>query len=111
MALAGRAAMERVASTASLPGASMPRRRSRVDTIDVSAPATVESAMVLCRLSPIAGRTVHAAFDGGRLTSDAGVLVLADIERRLDIAGRLARCLPDLRAPERVRHSIVEMLR
>jgi len=29
--------------------------------------------------SPIAGKPVRAAFDGGRLTSDAGVLVLAEI--------------------------------
>ena len=39
---------------------------------------------------------MRAAFDGGRLTSDAGVLMLADIERRLGMAERLARCLnPD----------------
>ena len=53
--------------------------------------------MVLPCLSPIAGKMVHAAFDGGRLTSDAGVLVLAEIERRLGIAERLARCLADPR--------------
>ena len=31
---------------------------------------------------PIAGKPVRAAFDGGRLTSDAGVLLLAEIKRR-----------------------------
>jgi hypothetical protein len=60
---------------------------------------------------PLAGRQVHAAFDGGRLTSDAGVLVLAEVERRLGIAARLARCLADPRAPDRVRHTIIEMIR
>ncbi len=45
---------------------------------------------------PIAGKPVRAAFDGGRLTSDAGVLVLAEIERRLGLAERFARCLADL---------------
>jgi hypothetical protein len=54
---------------------------------------------------------MYVAFDGGRLTSDAGVLVLAEIERRLGIAERLARCLPDPRAPEQVRHTLVEMIR
>jgi hypothetical protein len=67
--------------------------------------------MVLCCLSPIAGRMVHADFDGGRLTSDAGVLVLAEIERRLGIAERLARCLTDPRAPGQVRHTLAEMIR
>ena len=59
----------------------------------------------------IAGKPVRAAFDGGRLTSDAGVLVLAEIEHQLKIAERLARCLADPRAPERVHHTLVEMIR
>jgi hypothetical protein len=63
------------------------------------------------RLPWVTGKAVRAAFDGGRSTSDAGVLVLAEVERRLGIAERLARCLSDPRAPERVRHSIVEMIR
>ena len=61
--------------------------------------------------SPVAGKAIHATFDGGRLTSDAGVLVLAEIERRLAIAERLARCLADPRSPARVHHSLVEMIR
>ena len=61
--------------------------------------------------SPLAGKGVCVAFDGGRLTSDAGVLVLAEIERRLGIAERLARCLADPRMPGQVRHSIAEMIR
>jgi hypothetical protein len=61
--------------------------------------------------SSIAGKAVRAAFDGGRLTSDAGVLVLADVERRLKVAERLARCLTDPRSPERVHHTLAEMIR
>jgi hypothetical protein len=61
--------------------------------------------------SSIAGRVVRAAFDGGRLTSDAGVLVLADIDRRLGITERLARCIEDPRSPERVRHTLADMIR
>jgi hypothetical protein len=62
-------------------------------------------------LSPIVGRMVQVSFDGGRLTSDAGGLVLAEIERRLGIAERLARCLADPRAPERAHHTLIEMIR
>jgi hypothetical protein len=62
-------------------------------------------------LSAVGSKPVHVAFDGGRLTSDAGVLVLAEIERRLGIAERLARCLEDPRDPERVRHGLAEMIR
>ena len=70
-----------------------------------------ESAPTLPGLSPIASKAVHLTFDGGQLTSDAGVLVLAEIERRLGIAERLARCIEDPRAPERVHHTITEMIR
>jgi hypothetical protein len=59
---------------------------------------------------PVAGKAVRAAFDGGRLTSDVGVLVLAGIERRLGIAERLARCLTDPRSPGRVHHTLAEMI-
>ncbi len=61
--------------------------------------------------SRASGKAMHAAFDGGRLTSDAGVLMLAWIERRLGIAERLARCPTDLWASGRVRRTIVEMIR
>ena len=61
--------------------------------------------------SSVAGKAVRAAFDGGRLTSDAGVLGLAEVERRLGIAERLACCLADPRAPERVHHTLAEMIR
>jgi DDE family transposase len=70
-----------------------------------------ENAPFLPGLLPVGGKPVHVAFDGGRLTSDAGVLVLAEIERRLRLAERLARCIEDPRAPERVRHGLAEMIR
>ncbi len=71
----------------------------------------VENAPFLPGLSPVGGKPVRVAFDGGRLTSDGGVLVLAEIERRLGIAERLARCIADPRAPDRIQHTIAEMIR
>ena len=70
-----------------------------------------EDAPFLPGLSPIGGKPVHVAFDGGRLTSDAGVVLLAEIERKLGLADRLARCIEDRRSPERVRHSLSSMIR
>jgi hypothetical protein len=61
--------------------------------------------------SPIAGKPVRAAFDGGWLTPDVGVLLLAGIERRLAIAERLTRCIADPRSPERVHHTVADMIR
>ena len=62
-------------------------------------------------LSPIEGKQVQAAFDGGMLSSDAGVLLLREVERKLGIAGRLGACLPDGRDPARIDHTIAEMIR
>jgi hypothetical protein len=70
-----------------------------------------KDAPFLPGLSAVAGKPVHVDFDGGRLTSDGGVLLLAEIERRLGIAERLARCIEDPRAPERIRHGLAEMIR
>ena len=70
-----------------------------------------DDAPFLPGLSPVAGKPVQITFDAGRLTSDGGVLVLAEIERRLNIAERLARCLEDPRAPDRVQHGLAEMIR
>jgi len=70
-----------------------------------------ESTGILPGLPPVAGKPVHVVFDGGRMTSDAGILLLAAIEQRLGIADRLADCIEDPRAPERVRHGLAEMIR
>ena len=41
----------------------------------------------------IAGKKFSAGFDGGRLTSDGGVLLLGQAERQMGIAKRLAACI------------------
>jgi len=56
-------------------------------------------------------RKVTAAFDGGRLTSDGGVLLVAQAERRLGIADRLAACIADPRDQGRVIHRVADILR
>ncbi len=61
---------------------------------------------------PSVGRKkVSVAFDGGRLSSDGGVLLLRAAERKLGLASRLARCLRDKRDPDLIEHTLEEMLR
>lgn len=61
---------------------------------------------------PSLGRkNVVAAFDGGRLTSDGGVMPLAAAERRLGLADKLAALIADPRDPTRVRHGLADILR
>jgi hypothetical protein len=61
-------------------------------------------------LSAVRGQPVIARFDGGLLSSDSGVLALAEVDRRLRVAERLARCIDDPRSPEQVVHSLVDMI-
>jgi hypothetical protein len=59
----------------------------------------------------VRSKKVTAAFDGGRVTSDGGVMLLAMAEHRLGIADRLARCFPDHRDPTRIVHTRADMIR
>ena len=61
---------------------------------------------------PAVGRKkLTAAFDGGRLTSDSGVMLLAAAERRIGIAERLAALIADPRNPALITHSVADILR
>jgi len=61
---------------------------------------------------PAVGRKkVTAAFDGGRLTSDGGVLLLAQAERAMGFCRQLAACIADPRDPGRVVHLLDDILR
>jgi DDE family transposase len=71
----------------------------------------MDSMLPLAGLSPVGGKTVVAKFDGGLLSSDAGVLVLREVEQRLRVADRLAACMVDPRAPELITHTLAEIIR
>jgi hypothetical protein len=62
-------------------------------------------------LPAVCRKKVSVAFDGGLLSSDGGVMVLRDVERRVGLAELLAGCLKDRRDPARIDHDLVEMLR
>jgi hypothetical protein len=55
-------------------------------------------------------REIVARFDGGTISSDGGVFVLRQADRRLNLFPRLAQCFLDGRNPDLIEHSILEML-
>jgi DDE family transposase len=55
-------------------------------------------------------RQVSAQFDGGITTSDAGGLLLGEADRRLKLLSRFAQCFLDGRDPERIQHTVEEMV-
>src|SRR6476660_5168221 len=56
-------------------------------------------------------KKITAAFDGGRISSDGGVMLLALAERRMGIADKLAAEITDRREPTRVIHALSDILR
>ena len=71
---------------------------------------TDDSLLPFC-FPAVRRKKIAAAFDGGRISSDGGVMLLAQADRRLGIAERLARAIPDGRDPDRVTHPLPDILR
>lgn len=61
---------------------------------------------------PVANRRrVQASFTGGDVSSDGGLVLLRQVDRRLQLSATLAKRLPDPRDPTKVVHPLVTLLR
>jgi hypothetical protein len=60
--------------------------------------------------SAVNRRQVVADFDGGRLTTDAGVLLLREVDERIGLIDAINECIPDPRDPRYTEHEQREML-
>src|SRR6266481_3974057 len=54
----------------------------------------------------VEGRAVVAGFDGGRMTSEAGAMLLGATDRQIRLVERFAGCFSDHRAAELVEHTV-----
>jgi len=59
----------------------------------------------------LGSRHVVAAFDGGQVTSDAGGLLLREVEQHFRFLEQFATCFTDQRDPERVEHTLLELVK
>jgi hypothetical protein len=59
---------------------------------------------------PLGRREVVARFDGGTITSDAGALLLREVERKTGILAQFAGCFADHRDPELIEHRVGELV-
>ena len=74
-------------------------------------PATDDDSLLPFLLPNICKKKVTAAFDGGQVSSDGGVFLLAAADKRLGLIDRLAGLIPDARDPSRITHSMADILR
>ena len=70
-----------------------------------------ENTLLPFALPSVGRKKLTAAFDGGRLTSDGGVMLLSLAERRIGLAQKLAARIADPRDPTRVLHPLPDLLR
>ena len=60
---------------------------------------------------PLGNRDVQAGFDGGKVTSDAGGLLVREVEDKFRFIERFAQCFTDHRDPELTEHTLLELLK
>ena len=65
-----------------------------------------ECSADLFGFAPVDGRAVVASFDGGRVTSDAGALLLRATDRAIGLVERFAGCFTDTRSRAQVEHQV-----
>ncbi len=58
----------------------------------------------------LGARRVVGRFDGGRISSDGGSVLLREVESRTHILKRLAGCFIDHRDPELIEHSVESLI-
>ena len=62
-------------------------------------------------LPAVSRKKITAAFDGGRLSSDSGVILLGLAERRRALAQTLAALIEDPRDPAHITHTVADVLK
>jgi Transposase DDE domain group 1 len=72
--------------------------------------------MTQCNLQPLlfqdlGRRAVVANFNGGMVTSDAGGLLLREVEAKFGFVARFAQCFTDHRDPDATEHTVVDLLK
>ena len=71
----------------------------------------MQSTCAAPALSPLNGKPILLNFDGAEMSSDAGLTLLRQVERRADLAGLVAKRLTDLRDPSKTHHSLEDIIR
>ena len=74
-------------------------------------PAMTDDSQLPFSFPTVSRKKVTAAFDGGRLSSDAGVMLLALAERRRKVADTLAAHIADRRDRLHITHTVADVLR
>jgi Transposase DDE domain group 1 len=62
------------------------------------------------KFEPVKSCSVVVNFNGETVTSDAGVTLIAELDRKREITSRLAGCFKDYREQNRIEHSVSSLI-
>ena len=71
---------------------------------------TTKCTQVAFEFQHLKKRDVRAQFDGGRITSDGGGLLLREVEKRTGILRQFAACFMDYRNADLIEHTVEELV-
>src|SRR5262249_48847297 len=80
--------------------------RQHFSRAEEGTPMPTECIADLFGFAPVERREVVASFDGGRLTSDAGGLLLGTTDRAISLVERFAGCFEDRRDRDLIEHEV-----
>jgi hypothetical protein len=72
--------------------------------------AMTEATLLPFDLPAVQRKKLTVDFDGGNQSSDAGLLLLREAERKLGVCRRLAQVMPDRRDGDRILHAMFELV-
>jgi hypothetical protein len=73
-------------------------------------PTKTECSAETYRFGQLERRQVVADFSGGQLSSDGGLILVAELDRHFRISERVAECFTDYRDPARVQHELQDLI-
>ena len=79
-------------------------------TAKPKAPAMTQRKRNTATLKRLRRQAVELDFDGGTLTSDSGLLLLREVDRKLNLLDRISEAIPDPRDPSYTVHPQVQLL-
>ena len=63
------------------------------------------------QFKPIKSKKIECNFTGGKITSDGGILLLREIDKKISLTEKIASLIPDARNQDYVTHTVLKMLR
>jgi hypothetical protein len=73
-------------------------------------PSSDQSPLNQLNFGKLNGRQVIANFERGKITSDAGIILMAELDQKLKITARFAECFRDYRNSSYLDYSVHELL-